>query len=49
MPKISGFIKFITGFYIKNRKEIDRMMLKIVQTIAEDTIKKRKENSTTKV
>lgn len=28
---------------MKNQKEIDRMMLKIVQTIAEDTIKKRKE------
>lgn len=49
MTKLSMFIEFITGFYVKNRKEIDRMMLKIVQTIAEDAIKKRKENSTAKV
>lgn len=34
---------------MKNQKKIDRMMLKIVRTIAEDAIKKRKENSTAKI
>ena len=38
-------IKFITNFAIRHQAEIEKMVLFIVQNIAEDTIAKRKNKS----
>lgn len=43
----STILKFITGFFIRHQKEIEKMILFIVQSIAEDAINKRKNKTTT--
>lgn len=49
MPVLSRIINFILTFYKNNKKEIDNVVLNIVQTIAQDTINKRKSKSEVKL
>ena len=46
MASIASYLKIITTFFFRHQAEIEKMMMYIVQAIAEDAITKRKNKST---